>query len=97
MFGENEDLKNLNGLHVDPVEHYFECISSCDIADGKCISKCVEILKDNESWNYLFFVSSLISIGFTLIFINLLSLSIKIFANLFMPFLFIALTTSDDL
>ena len=46
MFGENEDLKNLNGLHADPVEYYFECISSCDIADGKCISKCVEILRE---------------------------------------------------
>ena len=49
MFGENEDLKNLNGLHVDPVEHYFECISSCDIADGKCISKCVEVLREHNN------------------------------------------------
>jgi len=46
MSRENEDLRNLNGLYGDPVEHYFECISSCDIADGKCISKCVEILRE---------------------------------------------------
>jgi len=46
MLCENEDLKNLNVLNIDPVEHYFECISSCDIADGKCISKCVEILRE---------------------------------------------------
>lgn len=49
MFGENEDLKNLNVMNVDPVEHYFECISSCDIADGKCISKCVEILREHNN------------------------------------------------
>ncbi len=97
MYKEKDDFSSLNNLYVDKIDNYFECITSCDVSDGKCISKCVEILKDNESWNYLFFVSSLISIGFTLIFINLLSLSIKIFANLFMPFLFIALTTSDDL
>lgn len=46
MFRENEELKNCNSLNIDPVEHYFECISSCDIADGKCISKCVEILRE---------------------------------------------------
>tara|TARA_B100000945_G_scaffold38279_1_gene25743 strand:- start:1076 stop:1225 length:150 start_codon:yes stop_codon:yes gene_type:complete len=46
MFRENEELKNFNSLNIDPVEHYFECISSCDIADGKCISKCVEILRE---------------------------------------------------
>ena len=32
----------------DPIESYFECISSCDVKDGNCISKCVEILKKNE-------------------------------------------------
>ena len=43
------DLKE--GIYVtsDPVESYFECISSCDIKDGICISKCVEILRDEES------------------------------------------------
>ena len=97
MYKEQDDFSLLNNLHVDKIDNYFECISSCDISDGKCISKCVEILKDHERWNYLFLVSSLISIGFTLILINLLFLSIKIVANLFMPFLFIASTTSDDL
>ena len=33
----------------DPIESYFECISTCDITDGNCISRCVEILKKNES------------------------------------------------
>ena len=33
----------------DPIEIYFECISTCDIDDGNCISRCVEILKQNET------------------------------------------------
>jgi len=32
----------------DPIDCYFECISTCDIKDGKCISRCVEILKQND-------------------------------------------------
>ena len=35
-------------MYSDPVESYFECIY-CDIYDGTCISKCVEILRDDES------------------------------------------------
>ena len=41
------DLKEKNFLISDPIESYFECISSCDIKDGTCISKCVEILKEH--------------------------------------------------
>ena len=41
------DLEEINNLISDPVESYFECISSCDIKDGICISKCVEILKED--------------------------------------------------
>ena len=33
----------------DPIESYFECISSCDNKDGICISKCVEILKESNN------------------------------------------------
>ena len=33
----------------DPIEIYFECITSCDIKDGRCISRCVEILKGNDN------------------------------------------------
>ncbi len=45
---KNYDFKDGNFLNSDPVESYFECISSCDISDGICISKCVEILKEEE-------------------------------------------------
>ena len=40
------ELEEMNNIISDPVEIYFECISSCEITDGICISKCVEILKD---------------------------------------------------
>ena len=34
---------------TDPIESYFECISSCDMKDGTCISRCVEILKHYDN------------------------------------------------
>ena len=46
---KNSDLTEKQFQVSDPVENYFECISSCDIRDGICISKCVEILKENEN------------------------------------------------
>ena len=42
------DFDDKQFLISDPVESYFECISTCDIKDGNCISRCVEILKRNE-------------------------------------------------
>ena len=46
---KNYDLKEKQFQIYDPIESYFECISSCDIKDGICISRCVEILKQNEN------------------------------------------------
>ena len=43
------DFKENNYVTNDPVESYFECITSCDINDGNCISKCVKILRDEDS------------------------------------------------
>ena len=45
----NYDLSEKKVQISDPIESYFECISTCDISDGKCISSCVEILKQNDS------------------------------------------------
>ena len=42
------DLKDKKFQISDPIESYFECISTCDVKDGSCISRCVEILKQNE-------------------------------------------------
>ena len=44
----NYDLNESSFSTSDSVESYFECISSCDISDGICISKCIEILRDEE-------------------------------------------------
>ncbi len=46
---KNYEIKDGNYLISDPVESYFECISSCDTSDGSCISKCVEKLRDPEN------------------------------------------------
>ena len=45
----NYDFKEKQFQISDPVDNYFECIASCDIKDGICISRCVEILKDYEN------------------------------------------------
>jgi hypothetical protein len=30
----------------DPVEAYFECITSCSLDDGECITTCTTILRE---------------------------------------------------
>ena len=45
---KNHDLHEKQFKISDPIENYFECISTCDIKDGNCISRCVEILKNND-------------------------------------------------
>ncbi len=42
---KNYDFQEKQFQNLDPVESYFECITTCDISDGGCISRCVEILK----------------------------------------------------
>ena len=32
---------------LDPVEHYFECISTCSLDDGACVTACVEVLREH--------------------------------------------------
>ena len=46
---KNYDFQEKQFQISDPIENYFECITSCDIKDGKCISRCVEILKRNDN------------------------------------------------
>ena len=45
---KNFDLNEKQFLISDPIDTYFECISTCDLKDGNCISRCVEILKRND-------------------------------------------------
>ena len=46
---KNSDFQETKFLISDPIESYFECITTCDMRDGGCISRCVEILKKNEN------------------------------------------------
>ncbi len=46
---KNVDLKEHKFQICDPVETYFECIASCEINDGICVSKCVEKLREFEN------------------------------------------------
>ncbi len=36
------------GPSPDPVEAYFECITTCSLEDGDCVTQCVEILRENS-------------------------------------------------
>ena len=33
---------------TDAIETYFECITTCSVSDGECITRCVEDLRDNN-------------------------------------------------
>ena len=46
---KNYDLREKQLQFSDPIESYFECISSCDIKYGTCISRWLEILKHYEN------------------------------------------------
>ena len=46
---KNYDFKEKQFQISDPIENYFECISSCDIKDGICIERCVEKLKEYQN------------------------------------------------
>ncbi len=32
----------------DPVDMYFECITTCSLDDGECITRCVQQLRESE-------------------------------------------------
>jgi hypothetical protein len=32
----------------DSVSNYFECITECSIDDGECVTRCVEVLREQH-------------------------------------------------
>ena len=46
---QNFDLKDNIMKMSDPVDSYFECIACCDITDGVCKSRCIEILRESDT------------------------------------------------
>lgn len=33
---------------LDPVEAYFECITTCSLDDGECVTTCTDILRQHS-------------------------------------------------
>jgi hypothetical protein len=48
-FYKNFDFKEKQAQIPDLVDRYSDCLSSCDMKDGTCISMCVEIIKMYDS------------------------------------------------
>ena len=46
---KNYDLKAKKFQTSDPIESYFECMTSCELEYSRCITSCVEILKQYEN------------------------------------------------
>ena len=38
-------LQNAIG-ELDSVSSYFECITACSLDDGECVTRCVEVLRE---------------------------------------------------
>ena len=53
---KNYDFQEKQFQISDPIESYFECISTCNMSDGICISRCVEILKRMNLKFFSYFV-----------------------------------------
>ena len=45
---QDYDFQEKQFQNSDLIESYFECITTCDVRDRNCISRCVDILKQNE-------------------------------------------------
>ena len=46
---KNYDFQAKQFQISDPIESYFECNTTCDMGVNRCISKCVEMLKNNDN------------------------------------------------
>ncbi|QNI71542.1 hypothetical protein CyaNS01_02425 [Cyanobium sp. NS01] len=46
--GEHPATAAFPAADHDPVEAYFECITSCSVDDGECVTTCTEILREHN-------------------------------------------------
>ena len=53
---KNYDFKEKKFNISDPIESYFECISSCEVEDGSCISRVSKFLKNKIIETFTYFV-----------------------------------------
>lgn len=42
------DLRQDALAEADSVNSYFECITACSLDDGECVTRCVEVLRDQQ-------------------------------------------------
>jgi hypothetical protein len=48
LFDSNTLLRNEKHQSMDAVEAYFECITTCSLDDGECITTCTETLREQS-------------------------------------------------
>ena len=53
---KNYDFQEKHLQISDPIESYFECITTCDISDSRCISNCLEYLNRIKIKFFSYFV-----------------------------------------
>jgi hypothetical protein len=41
-------LTEVASSNLDPLEVYFECITTCSLDDGECITSCTEVLRESH-------------------------------------------------
>ena len=46
--GRSHDPQQQHEQTWDSVETYFECITTCSLDDGECITRCVDQLRDSD-------------------------------------------------
>ncbi len=50
LYSDNSSSDKANKFQTpsDPIELYFECITTCSMEDGDCVDKCVDELKNTN-------------------------------------------------
>ena len=48
IYNSTSDVNHEHEQTWDAVETYFECITTCSLDDGECITRCVEQLRDTD-------------------------------------------------
>ena len=46
--GSSTQFGHEKNQEIDAVEAYFECITTCSLDDGECITTCTEILREHS-------------------------------------------------
>jgi hypothetical protein len=47
-FGATQTSPHHQEESWDAIESYFECITTCSLEDGECVTRCVDTLRDHS-------------------------------------------------